>query len=159
GDSPPSRSVAKSARRSSRAHRHAGAERSVGRSPVRPGVGAPASESILEFSFEEDASWLEDSLRRLRELNKDLDVLLTVSPVASHATFCAAEAVTQSFAGNCVLRAVADRITRQVPRVWYFPAFEMTLAYNPHTFNADNRHVKNSTVDRIFKLLHQTVVR
>ena len=111
------------------------------------------------FSFEEDASWLQDSLTRVRELNKDLDVLLTVSPVASYATFCGADAVTHSFAGKCVLRAVAERMTRVVPRVWYFPAFEMALAYNPHTLNADNRHVKNSTVDRIFKLLHQTVVR
>jgi hypothetical protein len=43
--------------------------------------------------------------------------------------------------------------------VWYFPAFEMALAYNPHTLNADNRDVKNSTVDRILSLLHRTVVR
>jgi hypothetical protein len=111
------------------------------------------------FSFEEDVTWLEDSLKRLRELNQDLDVLLTVSPVASYATFCGREAVTQSFAGKCVLRSVAERIVHVVPRVWYFPSFEMTLAYNPHTLRADNRHVKNSTVDRILNLLHQTVVR
>src|SRR2546421_1419455 len=34
------------------------------------------------FSFEEGTNWLEDALMRLRELNKDIDVLLTVSPVA-----------------------------------------------------------------------------
>ena len=111
------------------------------------------------FSFEEDVESLEDSVRRLRDLNKDLDVLLTVSPVASYATFCGAEAVTQSFAGKCVLRSVAERVVYSVPRVWYFPSFEMTLAYNPHTLRADNRHVKKSTIDRIFKLLHQTIVR
>jgi hypothetical protein len=111
------------------------------------------------FSFEEETVWLEDALKRLRELNKDLDVLLTVSPVASYATFCGTEAVTQSFAGKCLLRSVADRIVKVLPRVWYFPSFEMTLAYNPHTLQADNRHVKNSTVDRIFKLLHQTIVK
>lgn len=111
------------------------------------------------FSFEEDVDRLEDALRRLRELNEDLDILLTVSPVASRATFCGSEAVTQSFAGKCVLRAVAERMTRVAPRVWYFPAFEMTLAYNPHTLKADNRHVKNSTVDRIFELLRRTVIR
>lgn len=111
------------------------------------------------FSFEEDTNWLEDSLLRLRGLNKELDVLLTVSPVASYATFCGNEAVTQSFAGKCVLRAVADRISHAVPRVWYFPSFEMALGYNPYTLRADNRHVKNSTVDRIFSLLHETVLR
>jgi hypothetical protein len=111
------------------------------------------------FSFEDDVNWLEDSLNRLRRLNGDLDIVLTVSPVASYATFCGAEAITQSFAGKCVLRAVAERITQSVPRVWYFPSFEMALAWNPHTLKADNRHVKNATVDRIFNLLHQTMVR
>jgi len=67
--------------------------------------------------------------------------------------------VTQSFAGKCVLRAVVERIVRSVPRVWYFPAFEMALAYNPTTLAADNQHVKSSTVDRIFELLPRTVVR
>src|SRR5579864_2482660 len=93
-----------------------------------------------EFSFEDDTRWLEDSLARLRRLNPSLDVLLTVSPVASSATFCDAEVVTHSFAGKCLLRAVAERVARRVPRVWYFPAFEMTLAYNPYALNADNRH-------------------
>jgi hypothetical protein len=111
------------------------------------------------FPFEDDVNWLQDSLRRLRELNPDLDILLTVSPVAAHATFCGHDAITQSFAGKCVLRAVAERITRTVPRVWYFPSFEMVLAYNPHTLRADNRHVKRSTVDRIFDLLRRTVIR
>jgi GSCFA family protein len=111
------------------------------------------------FSFEDDVAWLEDALGRLRGMNADLDILLTVSPVASFATFCGTEAVTQSFAGKCVLRAVAERITRTVPRIWYFPAFEMTLAYNPHTLKADNRHVKNATIDRIFTLLRETVAR
>jgi hypothetical protein len=109
-----------------------------------------------EFSFEDNVIWLEDSVAALRRLNADLDVLLTVSPVASNATFCGKDAVTQSFAGKCLLRTVAERVSRTVPRVWYFPAFEMALAYNPHTLNADNRHVKNATVDRIFALLQST---
>ena len=111
------------------------------------------------FTFEDDVVWLEDAIERLRRMNPALDILLTVSPVASYATFCGTDAVTQSFAGKCVLRAVAERVTGTVPRVWYFPAFEMTLAYNPHTLNADNRHVKNATIDRIFTLLRETVAR
>jgi hypothetical protein len=111
------------------------------------------------FPFEEDVAWLQDALSRLRGLNADLDVLLTVSPVATKATFCGAVAVTQSFAGKCVLRAVAERVRGAVPRVWYFPSFEMALAYNPYTLAGDNRHVKNSTIDRIFNLLQRTVIR
>ncbi len=110
------------------------------------------------FSFEDNVSWMEESLRRLRDLNPDLDIVLTVSPVASYATFCGDNAITQSFAAKSVLRAVADRITHTVPRVWYFPSFEMALAYNPHTLRSDGRHVRRPTVDRIFDLLRSTVV-
>ncbi|HEY6843038.1 MAG TPA: GSCFA domain-containing protein, partial [Thermoanaerobaculia bacterium] len=114
---------------------------------------------VRAFSFEADCAWLEDALTRLRQHNQDLDVMLTVSPVASYATFCGTDAVTQSFAGKCVLRAVAERMTGVLPRTWYFPAFEMALAYNPCTLASDNRHVKNDTIDRIFALMHRTVVR
>jgi GSCFA family len=83
----------------------------------------------------------------------------TVSPVASMATFSDDEIITHSFAAKCLLRTVAERITRTVPRVWYFPSFEMTLAYNPATQMADNRHVKNWRIDRIFRMLNDTLVR
>lgn len=114
---------------------------------------------VRALSFEEDVEWLADALAHLRELNREIAVVLTVSPVGSYATFSGADAVTTSFAAKCILRAVADRITRSVPRVWYFPSFEMTLAYNPHTLAADNRHVKSSTVDRIFRLLDRAMIR
>lgn len=119
----------------------------------------PEGFEVRTFSFEENVAWLEDALSRLRALNPGLDVLLTVSPVASMATFADAEIITHSFAGKCLLRTVADRMTQTVPRVWYFPSFEMTLAYNPTNLMSDNRHVKNRRVDEIFGMLHETVVR
>lgn len=114
---------------------------------------------VRALSFEENVEWLADALAHLRELNSEIALVLTVSPVGSYATFSGADAVTSSFAAKSILRAVADRITGSVPRVWYFPSFEMTLGYNPHTLRADNRHVKNSTVDRIFRLLDRAVIR
>ena len=114
---------------------------------------------VRTFAFEDDVAWMEDALARLRQLNPALDVLLTVSPVASMATFSDEEIITHSFAGKCLLRTVVERITRTVPRVWYFPSFEMALALNPTMQMSDNRHVKNARVDSIFKLLHDTVVR
>jgi len=111
------------------------------------------------FTLEENLAWLEESLTRLRALNPQIDVLLTVSPVPRFATFAGAEVITTSFAAKCTLRLVAERMTRALPRVWYFPALEMTLAYNPHTLKADNRHVKYATVDRVLALFDATVVR
>jgi len=111
------------------------------------------------FTLEENVAWLEESLTRLRALNPQLDVLLTVSPVPRFATFAGAEVITESFLAKCTLRLVAERMTQALPRVWYFPALEMTLAYNPHAMMADNRHVKYGTVDRILALFDATVAR
>lgn len=111
-----------------------------------------------DFSFEENSRALEESFALLRKFNPELKILMTVSPVAAHATFCDPDVITRSFAGKCLLRAVAERAVRSLPNVWYFPSFELTLACNPHTFKADNRHVKLATVDRIFGMLQQTVV-
>ena len=74
-------------------------------------------------------------------------------------TFSDDEIITHSFAMKCLLRTVAERITRTVPRVWYFPSFEMALAWNPTMQMSDNRHLKNARIDQVFKLLHDTVVR
>ena len=111
------------------------------------------------FSLEENTAWLDESLTRLRALNPQLDVLLTVSPVPRFATFAGAEVITESFLAKCTLRLVAERMTRALPRVWYFPALELTLGYNPHAMKADNRHVKYATVDRVLALFDATVVR
>jgi len=109
------------------------------------------------FTFEQNVDWLTDALRHLRELNESLDILLTVSPVGSYATFCGTNVVTQSFAGKCLLRTVAERVRRDEPRVWYFPSFEMVLAYNPTTLMSDNRHVTNASIDRVLKLLRDLI--
>jgi hypothetical protein len=129
------------------------------RPPTETLAADPDRFEVRAFSFEEDVEWLREALLRLGRFHPELDVLLTVSPVGSYATFCGAEAITQSFAGKCILRAAAERIVREVPRVWYFPSFELALARNPHALAADNRHVKQTTIDRIFRLLHDTVVR
>ena len=110
------------------------------------------------FTLEENVAWLEESLTRLRELNPQLDVLLTVSPVPRFKTFAGAEVITTSFAAKCTLRLVAERMTQALPRVWYFPSLEMTLAY-PYTLQADNRHVQNATVNRIMRVFDAAVVR
>jgi len=109
---------------------------------------------VREFSYDENREALEESIERLLTLNPKLRFLLTVSPVASYATFCDSDVVTQSFANKCVLRAVVhDVVNRRRGIAFYFPSFEIVLCDNPRNFRADNRHVKHSAVDRIFLAL------
>ena len=127
--------------------------------PKETAQAKPGRFEPVEFAFEQDLAELKEALRLFRTVNPALKFLLTVSPVAAHATFLDPDVVTRSFAGKCLLRAVAERAVRETPDCWYFPSFEIVLAYNPHAFNADNRHVKRATVDRIFGMLRELVVR
>ncbi len=110
-----------------------------------------------EFSYEENASALVSALETLFRINPRLQVLITVSPVASHATFCDSDVVSQSLANKCLLRIVVRDVLKRYPgKVFYFPSFEMVLGLNRDSFRADNRHVKHARVDRIFEVLTQT---
>ena len=123
-------------------------------------TAAPEEFSASEFSYQKNCSLLGSLLTDLFALNPLLQVILTVSPVASYATFCDIDVVSQSFANKCLLRSVVRDVMADFPgNVSYFPSFEMVLGYNPANFRADNRHVKYATVDRIFTLFEQAVVK
>ena len=120
----------------------------------------PDTFSAREFGYAENCALLTGLINDLFALNPALRILLTVSPVPSHATFCDTDVVSQSFANKCLLRSVVRDVIAGFPdRVFYFPSFEMVMCYNPRSFRADNRHVRHATVDRIFRLLEKTAVK
>lgn len=113
--------------------------------------------SVSEFSFEKNLAALTHVVNIVQEVNPDVRILFTVSPVASYASFSDIDVVSQSFANKCLLRAVVNTVVASQPgKLFYFPSFEMVLCYNPFNFRADNRHVKYATVDRIFSLLSKS---
>jgi len=108
----------------------------------------------IEFSYLDNFNRLEAALLKLFSANKNLKIIITVSPVAAYATFIADNVVTQSFAGKCLLRSVVHDTIRKFPKqVFYFPSFEMVFCDNPYKFRSDNQHVKFKTVDEIFSVL------
>jgi len=111
---------------------------------------------VERFSIEKNKQLLSAAIDQLFQLNPELRIVLTISPVSSSAAFLSDEVIASSFANKCTLRVVADEIVLAYKgRVGYFPSFEMVLAYNPSTLKADNRHVKYGTVNRIFDTLQQ----
>lgn len=107
-----------------------------------------------EFSYEENMSALSSALAILFRHNPALQILMTVSPVASYATFRDSDVVSQSMANKCLLRVIVRDILKMYPgKVFYFPSFELVLGLNRDAFRADNRHVKHSRVDLIFETL------
>jgi len=106
-----------------------------------------------EFSYSNNISYLDKVISILKMFNPKIKILLTVSPVASFATFTQNNIITQSFAGKCILRsAVHDIIKKNEGSVYYFPSFEMVLCKNQNSFSADNRHIKLMKVRSIFNV-------
>jgi hypothetical protein len=111
---------------------------------------------VKEFDFIENLNDLEIAIKFLKDFNEKLQFIITVSPVASHATFLSQDVVTQSFAGKCLLRSVVHQIQKKMGSyLFYFPSFEMVLCDNSESFRADNRHVKRGKVIQIFDLLEK----
>lgn len=113
--------------------------------------------SVTQFGFEANVGALREVIGLLRSFNENIQILFTVSPVASYASFHDIDVVSQSFANKCLLRAVVDEVVRnELGRAFYFPSFEIVFCDNPRNFRADNRHVKYSVVDRIFSILSKS---
>ena len=99
---------------------------------------------------------MRQSLTKLFNLNPGMRVILTVSPVPAYATFHKKPVITGSFANKCLLRLVAGEIADEFKgRVYYFPSFEIVLAYNPFSYKADNRHVMYRSLKRIFRVMER----
>jgi hypothetical protein len=118
--------------------------------------GEPSRFRAAESSYGEDLSDLRETVDALLRFNKQLSLIITVSPVPAHATFTSENVITQSFAHKCILRAVVHELQQIFPeRVLYFPSFEITLGYNPFSFKSDNRHVQFRTLNRIFRIFER----
>lgn len=115
---------------------------------------APDRFTVRQFTYEENLSLLERSLAMIFGFNPRLRVIVTVSPVASAASFTSFDVISESFANKCLLRTVVAEIEKRFSdRVFYFPSFEAVLCYNPTNFRADNRHVQFGAVGQIFRIL------
>ena len=114
--------------------------------------------TYTEFSYSKNTSCLDEIINTLTKCNPKIKIIITVSPVAAHATFTQNNIITQSFAGKCTLRAVVhDIIKKHKGCVYYFPSFEMVLCKNQSSFTSDNRHVKKMKIRSIFKVFDKVL--
>lgn len=101
------------------------------------GVVFPSAPGVLAGSFDPNsysfanlglADCLEDTraaLHDMRQINPDLKVILTVSPVPLTATATGGHVLSATTYSKSVLRAVAGEIAAQDPATDYFPAYEI----------------------------------
>jgi hypothetical protein len=100
--------------------------------PLAPGVVSAEDTGVAFANF--GVGEMYDDLSRfvadLRGVNPEVRIILTVSPVALAATFEAQHVLTATTYSKAALRVVAEEASRALPRVSYFPSYEMITG--PH---------------------------
>jgi hypothetical protein len=126
--------------------------------PACPGVIAGTFDAtrhrFVNFRVHEIVEDMRAALAQLREINPNLRVLLTVSPVPLVATATGEHVYVANFYSKAALRAAAQEIAESEPSVTYFPAMEIVLGMDAGAnFEADLRNVSAAGVARVMDAL------
>ena len=91
--------------------------------------------------------------------NPETQVIFTLSPVPSHATFYDTNVAVRSFENKAILLlAVKTVVSRHPERAHYFPSFEMAILSHNVNLQLDNRHVSPNVVTGIMSCFDQRFV-
>jgi hypothetical protein len=126
--------------------------------PACPGTVAGAFDSqhhqFKNFDVGEIVQDLGEIIDQLRAFNSQMRVVLTVSPVPLVATATDAHVVCATTYSKSVLRVACEEVGRSIPRVTYFPAYEIIVG--PHAenyFEEDRRSVKRAGIEAVVDVL------
>jgi len=123
--------------------------------PACPGTIAgtfdEARHAFVNFSVHEVTSDLDAFVTELSAVNREVRIILTVSPVPLVATATGKHVLTSSTYSKAVLRASAEEIVERHAVVSYFPAFEIvTGPQAPDAYmEADRRNVTQEAIGSV----------
>lgn len=126
--------------------------------PIAPGISGGVYDPDLvgfhNFDETETSTDLIAALAFIRERNPRVRIILTVSPVPLNATMEARHVFVSTTWSKAVLRIAAERATRALEDVCYFPSYEIITA--PHVrgryFAEDCREVLDAGVTHVMGL-------
>jgi GSCFA family len=127
--------------------------------PACPGTVAgefdPQRHEFHNFTVREVTEDMDAVVRRLREINPGLRVILTVSPVPLVATATEGHVVTATVHSKSILRTAAGEVVALHEDVVYFPAYEIVCGPQaPESFfEEDRRNVSTVAVDTVMNAL------
>lgn len=126
--------------------------------PTAPGVVGGSMDwdkyKFRNFSKNEVQSDLEQFIEKLKKINPEAVIILTVSPVSLMATYERRHVLVSTTVSKSILRVVADEVASTFEHVHYFPSYEIiTGNYNKGAyFEDDLREVKRQGVEHVMGL-------
>ena len=130
--------------------------------PVAPGVVSegigPAGYEFHNFTYAEVMADLRAFVARLRSVNADVRVILTVSPVPLTATYTAEHILVATTHSKSILRAACSEAEAEFDFVHYFPSYEIiTGNFNRGRYYDTNlRTVTTEGVNHVMTVFRQT---
>jgi len=133
--------------------------------PVAPGVSGGSystdSYNFKNFNITEVISDLRDFVDKTRQLNPNLRIILTVSPVPLIATFESRHVLYSTTVSKAILRVAADEISKSYDFVEYFPSYEIISgsAIGASYFEDDLREVQQVGVDHVMRIFEKHMLQ
>lgn len=125
--------------------------------PMCPGTAAGEfDESMHQFKnqqFGEVRHQLQAAINMIREINPDIKILLTVSPVPLTATFSNHHILPATTYSKSVLRSVAGQLAINNAHIDYFPSYEIinSAPFRGSFFEPNQRSVNQAGVDFVMR--------
>jgi len=127
--------------------------------PIAPGVvgGAfdPKNYEFVNLSVSDLVAHFEAFSSKLREINPNSKIIITVSPTPLMATARKDCSVLEAnFYSKSALRAASDEIVQRVPNVSYFPSYEIVMSgvfQGEKTFENDQRTPSGKVISKIMQ--------
>jgi hypothetical protein len=125
--------------------------------PMCPGTVAgqfdPARHAFINLTAAEVVADMRAFIAQARALNRNLKIVLTVSPVPLAATALNQHVLLSTVYSKSVLRVAAEEIAK-LPDVMYFPAFEIVTGSFGcgRYFAEDHRSVTEAGVDHVMQV-------
>jgi hypothetical protein len=125
---------------------------------LAPGVaGGEWDDNVFEFYNMMVSEVVRDFLAavdRIHEVNPNVRIILTVSPVGIIATYEDRHVVVSNSAVKAILRAAADEVTRLRPNIAYFPSYDLaTVSPNVQRFyREDTRRITGIGIDHTMRI-------
>jgi len=119
--------------------------------PARKDMIRKAGEfKFYNIDYKTCIEMIKSTLSLLKSHNKDIKVIITVSPVPLERTFTEDDIIIANVTSKSILRAAAKAIASEHDNVDYFPSYEIvSLSSREVAFENDMRHVRDSMVGSI----------
>lgn len=124
---------------------------------------APASRHLLRqaanydfvnLDYEACLGFMRRTIEALKELNPDVAIIVTISPVPLNNTFTDQDVITANMFSKSTLRSAVGKLVSSYERLDYFPSYEsVVLSSNGTAYEEDLRHIRDGFVGKIVQRL------